>query len=72
MKKITIKLKDILNQRGISQSDFAAATGIRPNAISNLCRNYVDRLNIEHIEKIMDHLQLEDIRELIHVETMEE
>ena len=72
MKKIHVKLKDILKERGITQLELSQATGIRPNAISNLCRNYVDRLNIDHLERICDELDIEDMGQLISITNVED
>ncbi|WP_336046755.1 helix-turn-helix domain-containing protein [Solibacillus ferritrahens] len=68
MRKIRIKLSEILEERGLKQSQLAEMADVRPNAISNLCRGYVDRLSIEHLEKISDALQLASINELIELE----
>lgn len=68
MRKIRIKLADLLEERGLKQSQLAEMADVRPNAISNLCRGYVDRLSIEHLEKIADALQLASINELIELE----
>ena len=68
MRRIKIKLADILQERGLKQSELAAMANVRPNAISNLCRGYVDRLSIEHLEKISNALNLESINELIELE----
>lgn len=67
MKKINIRLKQLLNERGITQLQLSQSTGIRPNAISNLCRNYVDRLTIDHLERICTELKIDNISELIEV-----
>ena len=71
MRKIKIKLDVILKTRNMKQSQLAELAEIRPNAISNLCRGYVDRLSIEHLEKICHALQLSSISELIELETEE-
>ncbi|MGM9945432.1 MAG: helix-turn-helix domain-containing protein [Lysinibacillus sp.] len=71
MRKIKIKLNVILKTRNMKQSQLAELAEIRPNAISNLCRGYVDRLSIEHLEKICHALQLSSISELIELETDE-
>ena len=68
MRKITIKLNVILKTRNMKQSQLAELAEIRPNAISNLCRGYVDRLSIEHLEKICHALELNSISELIELE----
>ena len=71
MRKIKIKLNVILKTRNMKQSQLAELAEIRPNAISNLCRGYVDRLSIEHLEKICHALELKSINELIELETEE-
>ena len=68
MRRITIKLDVILKTRNMKQSQLAELAEIRPNAISNLCRGYVDRLSIEHLEKICHALELSSISELIELE----
>lgn len=67
LRKVRIKLADILKERKMTQAQLADLADIRPNAISNLCRGYVDRLSIEHIEKICNALNLESINELIEL-----
>ena len=68
MRRITIKLDVILKTRNMKQSQLAELAEIRPNAISTLCRGYVDRLSIEHLEKICHALELSSISELIELE----
>ena len=63
--KVRILLREQLDRRGMSQSQLAEITKIRPNAISNLVRGYVDRLTIDHIERIADALKIADINDLI-------
>lgn len=67
MKKIKIVLADLLADRGLTQAQLAEKADIRPNAISNLTRGYVDRLSIEHLEKLANALDIEDIREIITI-----
>lgn len=71
MKKVEIRLAEILKERKMKQGEFAEKAEMRPNAVSNLCRGYVDRLSIEHIEKIVNTLDLEDINELITLKEVE-
>jgi len=68
MKKLKIKLFKLLKEKNMTQAQLAELADIRPNAISNLTRGYVDRLSIEHIEKICNALQLESISELMELE----
>ena len=56
--KLRIKLGDQLERRGMSQKELAELTGIRPNAISNLVRGFVERITINHIERIASALDI--------------
>ena len=38
-----VKLRALLNSRGITQAELAQATGIRPSTISQLCNNIAFR-----------------------------
>lgn len=67
MKKIKIALADLLIERELTQAQLAEKADIRPNAISNLARGYVDRLSIDHLEKLANALDITDIRELITI-----
>lgn len=69
MKRIVIKLDKVLAERNKTQKELAELTGIRPAAISELFNNQRKSINKEHLEKIADALSIEDIRELIAIET---
>lgn len=67
LRKVRIKLADLLKDRKMTQAELAKLSEVRPNAISNLCRGYVDRISIEHIEKLCEALQLKDVSELFEL-----
>lgn len=67
MKKVKIALADVLKARKMTQAQLAEKADIRPNAISNLTRGYVDRLSIDHLERLANALDISDIRELITI-----
>ena len=48
----TLKLKELLDSRGIKQKELADASGVRPSTISAICRNYTDRISLPALEKI--------------------
>jgi putative transcriptional regulator len=55
---IEIQLNEILQAKGMTQKQLAEMTGIRPARISQICRGFVDRLELDHITKICDALQV--------------
>jgi len=63
---ISIKLKEILKERDLSQRELARMTGLRPNTISHLSDN-VDRVYLSTLETVCKVLDI-DIQELIEVE----
>ncbi len=62
---IRIQLKDLLEERQIKQKDLAEMTGLRESTISDIVRGTRTVMNFEHIAKIAEALEIEDIREII-------
>lgn len=60
-----LKIKHVIESRGMTQKDLAELTDIRPNAISMLARGYVERLNLDHLQRIAAALNITDIRDLV-------
>lgn len=53
---IRFRLKEILNEKGLSERKLAEMTHIRPNTINDICRNQIQRLHVDVIEKICNAL----------------
>lgn len=62
--KIKIRLREILEERNMSQRQLATLMNIRPNTINHLCSDNVDRVYIRTLEHICEALDI-DINELI-------
>lgn len=64
---IKIHLSKILGEKRLTQADLARKTGIRPNTISEIYNELVERINLEHLDKICEvlHCNIEDILEYI-------
>jgi len=56
---IKILLSSKLGELRWTQADLARATGIRPNTISELYNELVDRINLEHLDLICEALNCE-------------
>lgn len=63
---IRLKLKEILDERHISQSQLANMTGIRQGTISDIVRGNRDGVNFEHLSKICKALEIKDLREILN------
>lgn len=53
---IKIRLKKLLADRGMTQSELASLTGIRPSTICDICNNTCSFLKLENIDKICSAL----------------
>lgn len=62
---IDIKLRPLLERRGMTQSELAKRTGIRPSTISDLCNNNSDFVKIDFLNRILNVLKcgLNDVLE---------
>jgi putative transcriptional regulator len=55
---IKICLKELLEQQGLSQSQLSELSGVRRARINQMCNGDVERLELEHIEKICKALKV--------------
>lgn len=56
---IKIHLSRLLGERKWTQADLARKTGIRPTTIGEWYHELVERINLEHLEKICEVLECE-------------
>lgn len=56
--KIRIRLKEILEEKGISQRELARMMGIRHPTINHLCSDNVDRVYLRTLEQICEALNI--------------
>lgn len=61
---VKIHLSRLLGEKRWTQADLARKTGIRPNTISEIYNELVERINIEHIDLIYEALEC-DISDLM-------
>ena len=64
---IRIYLSRILGEKRWTQADLARATDIRPSTINEMYHEIIDRINIEHLDRICEALNcnLDEIIEYI-------
>ena len=65
---INVKLKQILEAKNITGKQLATATGIRPNAISEILNNQRTTINRDQVSKIMKYLEIEDFNEIFELD----
>lgn len=64
---IRIHLSRLLGERKWTQKYLADITGIRPNTINQMYHEFIDRINVEHIDKICEAFdcQVSDLIEYV-------
>ena len=62
---IRLRVKEALDNRGMTQKKLAEMSGVRESTISDIVRGTRTVINFEHLSKIAKALEIEDIRELI-------
>lgn len=68
MRKIRLHIREILEEHNMTQKELSEMTGIRQAAISAYVREFRDRIELEHIAKIADALEIDDINKIMSIE----
>ena len=64
---IKIHLSRLLGERKWTQADLSRRTGIRPNTVSALYNEFIDRISLQQLDKICEVLgcDLHDLLEYV-------
>ncbi|OMC63278.1 transcriptional regulator [Paenibacillus odorifer] len=63
--KLNIKLKEVLKERGITQKELEAISGVNQARISQLCKEGRKEVSLPILEKIAAALDITDISVLL-------
>ena len=63
--KVKLKVKELLEERNITQKKLAQISGIRESTISDIVRGTRTVINFEHLSKIAEALEIDNISQLI-------
>ena len=66
--KVKLKVKELLEERNITQKKLAQISGIRESTISDIVRGTRTVINLEHLSKIAEALEIDNISQLIDFE----
>ena len=66
--KVKLKVKELLEERNITQKKLAQISGIRESTISDIVRGTRTVINFEHLSKIAEALEIHNISQLIDFE----
>ena len=68
--KVKLKVKELLEERNITQKKLAQISGIRESTISDIVRGTRTVINFEHLSKIAEALEIDNISHLIDFEVI--
>lgn len=66
-KKVNLKLRDLLEEHGMTQKELAAKAGVRENTISNLLKDNKQGVRFETLARIASVFNLNDPNELFEI-----
>ena len=66
--KIQLRVKELIAEKGITQKELAKLTGLREATVSDITRGTRTGVNFEHLAKIAEALNINDISEIIELE----
>ena len=65
---VKLRVKELLDEKGITQKKLAELAGVRESTISDIVRGSRTVINFEHLSKIATALEIGDIRKIIDLE----
>ena len=66
-KKVNLKLRDLLEEHGMTQKELAAKAGVRENTISDLLKDNKQGIRFETLARIASVFNLNDPNELFEI-----
>lgn len=66
---VKLKVKEAIELRGITQKKLSEMSGIRESTVSDIVRGSRTVINFEHLSKIAEALEVNNIAELIDFES---
>lgn len=70
--KFRLKIKEILEERGMKMKDLAELSGLRNATISEMAHNTRSVINKVHLAKIMDALDITKLEDILELSVEEE
>lgn len=65
---VKLLIKEIIEEKGISQKRLSEISGVRESTISDIIRGNRTVINFDHLSKIAEALEIDDISKLIRIE----
>lgn len=72
MIKVKLQLNQLVHKHDLSITQLHIKTGIRPATLSELANERRQRIQFDHLEKIVNVLDIKDMNELFRIEEQEQ
>ena len=66
--RVKLRVKELLEEKGLTQKKLAELAGVRESTISDIVRGTRTVINFEHLGKIATALEISDIKKIIDLE----
>ncbi|NKE04714.1 helix-turn-helix domain-containing protein [Mesobacillus selenatarsenatis] len=70
--KVKVNIHKLLKEHDISLRELSRLADIRHATLSELANNKRKRIQLDHIKRISEALDIKDIRKIIDIESIEE
>lgn len=67
MPELKVKLKEVINSRGLTQAKVSEMSGVRQNIISEMSNNQRSSVNREHVAAVIKALGITDLNEIFEI-----
>lgn len=68
MRKIKLRLQEVLNENKMSQNELAKKLNVSPSTINDMCKKDIKRVNIETLSKVAEMFEIDDINKILTIE----
>ena len=66
-KRIIVTLDEHLKIKNLMQKEFAEESGLRKATVSQLANNKYDRIQLDHLLKVMETLEITDFNKILRI-----
>lgn len=67
VKRIKLKLEDLIVESGLTQSEVSDKTGVRAASISAYRKNRVERVDLDILARLCEYFDIDDMNDLFEV-----
>ncbi|MBU8715440.1 helix-turn-helix transcriptional regulator [Brevibacillus parabrevis] len=65
--KVVLCVRELLEKHNLTQQELSSMTGIAQSTISPMVRNVKERVDLDHIRRIAEALNIRDMNEIIRI-----